>query len=106
MFLEYAQSGGFWDTKEKVEKWCDREGLGQPPAQYFLHPPGLRQWCIDAWAKREGFVDRWGHVNLRKLVELGIWRGYGRSRRMASSPQMFRREDLEAWRPISAPHSS
>lgn len=103
VFLEYAKSGGFWDTRAKVEKWCEREGLGRPPAQYFSHPPGLRQWCIDAWATREGFLDRWGRVNLRKLQELGIWRGYGRSSLMARHPQMFRREDLEAWRPISAP---
>lgn len=106
VFFEYAKTGGFWDTRADVEKWCEREGLGCPPAQCFLHPPGLRQWCIDAWALREGFVNQWGRVHRLKLKDLGIWRGYGSSYWKAEYPQMFRREDLEAWRPISAPHDS
>jgi hypothetical protein len=105
VLIEYAKTGGFWDDRAKVEKWCEREGFSYPPDPYFAHPPGLRQWCIDAWAKREGFVNQWGHVNSRKLEELGIWRGYGRSSIRARHSQMFRTEDLEAWRPISAPHN-
>jgi hypothetical protein len=103
VLMEYAKSAGFWDTRNEVEMWCEREGLDRPPEQYFMHPPGLRQWCIDAWARREGFVDRWGNVSFPKLMQVGIWRGYGSSGSKARHPQAFRREDLEAWRPISAP---
>lgn len=103
VLMEYAKSGGFWDTRREVESWCAREGFGLPPDSYFAHPPGLRQWCIDAWARREGFVDKWGNVSFPKLMEVGIWRGYGSSTSKASYPEMFRRDDLEAWRPISAP---
>jgi hypothetical protein len=103
VFLEYAESGGFWDTRGEVERWCDLEGFERPPESYFAHPPGLRQWCIDTWARREGYVDRWGNVSFPKLLEVGIWRGYGSSSLKARSPRIFRQEDLEAWRPISAP---
>jgi hypothetical protein len=101
--MENAQTGGFWDNRAEVQRWCEREGLGDPPAPFFAHPPGLRQWCIDAWATREGLVNQWGQVNRRKIGELGIWRGYGRSGAMAARPYLYRREDLEAWRPVSAP---
>lgn len=105
VFFEYAKTGGFWDTKAKVERWCEREGLGYPPSEYFLHPPGLRQWCIDAWARREGFVNRWGNVDRLKLRELGIWRGFGSSHNKAHYSRMYSREALDAWRPVSAPVS-
>ena len=104
VFFEYAKTGGFWDTRAEVEKWCEREGLDCPPPQYFLHPPGLRQSCIDAWATRQGFVNQWGHVNRHKLEDLGIWRGYGSSRNKAHYSHMYPHETLNAWRPVSAPH--
>jgi hypothetical protein len=42
VFFEYAKTGGFWDTRVDVEKWCEREGLDCPPTQYFLHPETRR----------------------------------------------------------------
>lgn len=51
-------------------------------------------------------MDQWGNVSFSKLAELGIWRGFGSSGVKGRLPGMFRREDLEAWRPISAPHNS
>lgn len=101
--FEYAKSGGFWDTKAKVLAWCAREGLDAPPEQYFRHPPGLRQWCIDAWATRQGFITRCGRPDMSKIRDLGIWRGYGSSSVKAHNPEMFRPADLDAWRPRSAP---
>lgn len=106
VFFEYAETGGFWDTPAKVERFCSREALGSPPEQYFLHPPGLRQWCIDAWATREGFVNQWGNVNRHKLEELGIWRGYGSSSVKARYPYMFPPSAINEWRPTSAPTKS
>jgi len=103
VFMEYAESGKFWDIKDRVKAWCQVEGIGFPPEQYFEYPPGLRQWCIDAWAKREGHVTRWGMVDHSKLLDLGIWRGYGRDYSRARRPHIHSAAKLNAWRPISAP---
>lgn len=106
VLLEYPETGGFWDSRADVEKWCERERLGCPPDSYFRHPPGLRQWCIDAWARREGFVNKWGNVNGQKLKDLGIWRGYGRGYILARHSEFFTYQALNDWRPISAPYSN
>lgn len=105
VFMEYAETGGFWDTPDRVKAWCMKEGIECPPASYFAYPPGLRQWCVDAWGKREGHVNRWGIVDHSKLRDLGIWRGYGRDYGRARRPHVLSHEDLNAWRPISAPHN-
>lgn len=102
-FFEYAKTGGFWDTRAEVEAFCKREALGSPPAAYFRYPPGLRMWCIEGWALREGHVTKYGYMSYSKIRELGIWWGYGRDRSFPRMAHIFDPAEMESWRPLRGP---
>ena len=96
--VEEAFTGGFWDSRAKVEAWCERQKLERPPQAAYDFPPGLRQLCIRSWASREGLVTRWGTTSREQLAELGVSVGPGKDLVMARHSHLFSFEALNTWR--------